>query len=280
MNILIASKHTGIGNQIEFIPVIYELIRQGHQVYSDSTIYRDIGMNVEIRLSDRVNRIYIPFGYNWKKFLKVKLTYPFIPVYGYKYRIFKKHIGIGYSKSYRFDEDWNELCQNTLCFGGMPKYPDELKIKKQKNTVVLHNSSQKDRGIDEIALGEFAKKRRHDGYPPIIVGDFPKNKHYIQYYRFTPTFKDLVERLRTAEYYVGPDTGIMHLADCFGVKCLVYFGPTNRYKSGCLNGRNIQSHLECSPCYSWGRVKCERDYECLNISAEKIYGDFIKLSKS
>jgi len=117
MVILIISKDTGLGNQVQFAPVVRHLLRQGHTVTSDSDVYQTLGLPVPVDTS-RPDRIYVVFGYNWLAFWKICLRYPITPKYGYKYRIRGRHIGLGYARSFRFDPMKSEVMQNVNNLGG------------------------------------------------------------------------------------------------------------------------------------------------------------------
>lgn len=257
-NCLILIRKTGIGNQVQFTPVIDHLMNR-YYVMTDSDVLIKIGA-CHPWDGQVVDIIYIPFG-NYTAFdiLKICLRFPFAEKIGYTYRIFGRHFSFGLHRAYRFDHDRHEVLQNCENFGGVPRYK---KYEGKKAGVIMHYVNRPERAIpDKYYLAA-----------DWIVGDKPTDEILSKKYIPTPTIYDLIRLVRDAAVYVGPDTGVMHLADYFGCECRVFFGPTSAKKSGCLNGTNYQSKLDCSPCYRWGKVHCINPlkYECLNFSTNEI----------
>jgi hypothetical protein len=277
MKILIISKKTGLGNQVQFTPVIIYLLSIGHKVYSDSTIYADLVLKVEPDKEKKYDRIYIPFGYNWLDVLKICLRYPFTKKYGYKYRIRGFHFKLGYYVAYKFSHDKSEFMQNVVNFGGALNYPERKVPKNGK--AVIHYTDRPNRGLKRetvIGMVNFLTDYYHD---IVVVGDNPFQYSYLtgKHYKQTPKLSDLIKIIKTAQYYIGPDTGVMHVADFFRVKSLVYFGPTSAIKSGAIYGKNIQG--DCQPCYKWGKTHCtkENKFHCLDVPLYKIVQDYESL---
>jgi hypothetical protein len=283
--VLIAAKYTGIGNQVQFIPVIEYILSRGDIVYTDSPVLREIYGGLlydDYGFYGTYDITYIPFGYNWKKVFKTLRSINTKQVYGYKYRILGRHCGYGYTLSHIFNPDDSELYQNIKNFGGVYDYPrffvNGVEKIRTPNTVIIHNTEKHEKSIPEEVLATFAKLISLDGYTPIVIGAVPFSYALGEYYKETSSFQSLIDTVKHAEYYVGGDTGVMHLADLYNLKSLVYFGATNSVKNGAINGINIQSTLQCSPCYNWGRVDCTNSwkYKCMkDIKAAEMYHDFI-----
>jgi len=120
--------------------------------------------------------------------------------------------------------------------------------------VLIHITHRPERAVPQSQLDILARHLLSEGHEVTVVGDEPYYFSLQQCYVDTPTLADLVAVCRRVTHYIGPDTGVMHVADYFGAECLAYFGSTSAKKSGPVNGRGIQSPLACSPCYSWGRL--------------------------
>lgn len=258
MNILIGND-TGIGNQVEFIPVINRLLSKGHNIYSEASLYSSLGLNVKQADLKRYDAIYLPFGYDLIKLLKVIIKHPFTPKYGYKYRILKKHFGLGYKKSYKFNEYENETRQNIKNFGGklITNKPQETGV------VLVHYDKRTDRGI---SLGTIIELFYYLNFNTNLEPSILTTKE---------TLKEAINEIKNAEYFIGTDTGLAHIADYFGLKSIIYYGSTDSIKSGTINGHNIQSKLKCSPCYNWGKIKCTNEikYQCLKLTTKQIIND-------
>ena len=135
-----------------------------------------------------------------------------------------------------------------------------------------------------IALAHFLAQ---NGLQVILSGSpDPKEQHYLNAIQ-TEMPKDtlniagkvslaqLATVIKQAQFFIGPDTGITHLAAATGVKTIALFGPSDPVKwtpwpsaytsntppfktKGCQQVNNvylIQANLKCVPCYLEG---CER----------------------
>ncbi len=91
------------------------------------------------------------------------------------------------------------------------------------------------------------------------------------------TIKQLYYLLGRCDYFIGGDTGPMHLAAAAGTPCLGLFGPTDPFRNGPYgkNHISIWKKLPCSSCY---KKYCEKADECIqSISVESVTGATKKL---
>lgn len=100
------------------------------------------------------------------------------------------------------------------------------------------------------------------------------------------TFYELYCLINNAKLYIGPDTGITHLAALLGKPTIALYGPNIPEKIGPYNvNQNVQviyHKLKCSPCK---QIKCKfPDKYCMSyISPEEIVGrvlEFIDVDKN
>lgn len=256
---LIVGKDTGIGNQVQFIPVINFLLYTGYAVFSDSKLYQDLSICKTGPFLSLYSRVYIVFGTPLSRIMKYRLMYPFARFYGYKYRIRGYHFSLMFNRAFRFDHDESEIRQNADNFGGGYHYGI---VNRNHSLAICHYVKRPERAIPDKMYLSFINQ-----FPGLIalVGDEPQNDTLQKHYQSTPGLNDLIRLVKQSSYYFGPDTGVMHLADYFGCKGIAFFGPTSAVKSGAVNIRNIQSSMLCSPCYRWGRSDCQMDekYKCL-----------------
>jgi|GEM_PF-1281844 len=271
----IISKDSGLGNQIQLIPIIQKL-KEYYKVISDSDVYREMG--VDISQYGDANYNFVCFGYDWKKFFKARLKYNGT-FYGFKYRIKGKHIGIGYKRSLRFYENKGEILNNIdllkMCFGLDASPNFEIQERKpEKNKIVFGISNKLGKSLSEHKWRELYKNLKSRGYNPLSVD------HKIEGipYKNTPTLRDLRNELKRAEKFIGTDSGVMHVADAIGVPMVVMFGATSAEKNKPLGRSEIlKSNLPCSPCFNWGRIKCDIGYKCMDFEVNDIIKAFDKL---
>ena len=82
--------------------------------------------------------------------------------------------------------------------------------------------------------------------------------------------------IKKSKLFVGPDSGLMHLACAVGTPVIGIFGPGNLKKWEPI-GKNhsvITENVECSPCTLFGYTipTCQGSFHCMrNIKLEKIF---------
>jgi ADP-heptose:LPS heptosyltransferase len=98
--------------------------------------------------------------------------------------------------------------------------------------------------------------------------------------RNAPSFPELVRILRSSDLFIGPDSGVMHLAESLGVRVLALLGPSLATQSG-PTGRGsseIQGKAPCVPC---SQCLCVRPFStCMDrIGAGEVAKEALRLSK-
>ena len=259
------AKDTGLGNQLQFIPHIQALIRAGHEVFSDSDLYCRLGIcGVGSAKSDWN---IVLFGYGVKKFARVKLDYAgkFI---GYQYRVKGKHYSLGYDQAFRFDPDRSEVEQNDeiLNFFGLTREGYSL-----QSHYWWHDTDKKDPKLVVIGASGKTEKKLPEDYWSGLVGLLLENGYEVKtvdypilggrYHVETPTVEDLAFEINRATYYIGVDSGPMHLADLLEMKMVIIFGPTSSEKNKPINSCRILKACE-GTCYNWGRYACAKNFSC------------------
>jgi ADP-heptose:LPS heptosyltransferase len=89
------------------------------------------------------------------------------------------------------------------------------------------------------------------------------------------SLKDSMRILAHAKLCVGNDSGMNHIAEASGVKCLTLFGPTDPKFGFAPHGsqsRFISKEMFCKPCSTTGKTPCYRDrHYCMeDISVEEV----------
>ena len=130
-----------------------------------------------------------------------------------------------------------------------------------------------------VTLAELLSER---GFHVIIVGS-EQEKSFETYFSKlifskkissligVTTISELISILFNAEFFVGQDSGVAHLAAATGKTSIVLWGPTSRVMND-ICGKNVHvlsRHLPCSPCIPAGGDerealrRCQNDQACL-----------------
>jgi ADP-heptose:LPS heptosyltransferase len=166
--------------------------------------------------------------------------------------------------------------------------PAELGVLDYSKIVILHAGASKMRKLwgDEnwIQLIRLLQAR---GFSPVLVGagDMDRLTNNNINNALTTQVPDLANRLdltglsrllRRAAFYIGNDSGPMHLATALGVPAIAIFGPTNERIWGPLtNSTNVMRGYRCPAACRNGHA-CELEFRCLTeLSAEAVLDNFI-----
>jgi len=81
--------------------------------------------------------------------------------------------------------------------------------------------------------------------------------------------------IKRSKLFIGPDSGLMHLACAVGTPVISIFGPGNLQKWRPIGQQHtiITENVDCSPCTLFGYTipTCQKSYKCMrNIKMEKI----------
>jgi len=82
--------------------------------------------------------------------------------------------------------------------------------------------------------------------------------------------------IKQSKLFIGPDSGLMHLACAVGTPVIAIFGPGNLQKWRPLGERHaiITENMECSPCTQFGYTvpTCKKSFQCMrNLNLDKIF---------
>jgi heptosyltransferase-2 len=97
-------------------------------------------------------------------------------------------------------------------------------------------------------------------------------------------FSGLLGIIRNADIFIGNDTAAAHAASLFGLKCLVFLGPTVR-QFGFVTEKDFtvleDKSLLCRPCHLHGGVKCPiGTFECMrNVTPDMVIKEIKKLTR-
>ena len=276
----IVGNRTGIGNQIQFIPFIEEL-KKDYLVWSDSKLFYEFGVLSEEY--DRADYYVTVFSYDVKKVFEEQYRSPG-KYYGFRYRVKRRHLGLGYSKSLRFNEDRSEVLNNldlyNYCFNqNLDAFNFHLDGWNPKPGLVGFGISPKiEKTMPIETWKQLISRVKELGFEVKILDYDIGEPGYIK----TPKLSDLKRELSELQYFIGVDSGVMHLADILGIPSLIMFGSTSIEKNAPFNGKSIvySRELECSPCFDWGRIDCPFQFNCMNFEVDKILEKFDELCKN
>jgi len=79
------------------------------------------------------------------------------------------------------------------------------------------------------------------------------------------TLSETAAAIRKARLFVGPDSGIGHMAAAVGTPTVTLFGPSDPAKWGREDDRHrvVRVKLPCSPCFIFGFSKPCRTFDCM-----------------
>lgn len=101
------------------------------------------------------------------------------------------------------------------------------------------------------------------------------NNSQVQNFIGKVTLDETAALIKNSQLFIGPDSGIMHLACAVATPTIAIFGPGNVKKWGPQGERDkiISLYVECSPCTRFGYTvpTCKRSYQCIiNSNFDKI----------
>ncbi len=159
-----------------------------------------------------------------------------------------------------------------------PYTPDHAEIEQLRNTnyYVCHPGSSAERGMKEKRLppAAFAKlvTRLHDdfGLKCLLIGGPEEKELRDEIAAKSPpeavlnttsrTFEELGGLIAPAQFYLGNDSGLMHVSVALGKRCIAFFGPTDERRTGpyadsLRHGSTPhlivrREDLECAPCWT------------------------------
>lgn len=252
---------TGIGNQIQMIPVVQHHIEKGDTVISDSTVYEDLGLDCKQSDSLEYDKGYFVFAYLLKDIYKQISNFS----------LEKEPLHEGYSWKTWDVEDIKEL-EKINCKLSIPQFHN---ISEKLNNInnwceksIYHLDGwepTKDR-IAILTSNKYEKFYPHwerlikylkgKGKDVRVYGDLTHLDGYV----LTPKLKDFYDELRKCEYYYATDSGGMHLADILGMKGFVIWGETQYIKNKPVNAEVFRA-LE---------VPLDQQFQMYNYWLEKV----------
>ncbi len=94
------------------------------------------------------------------------------------------------------------------------------------------------------------------------------------------SLKEIIYLIKNTNFFIGNDSGIMHIADAFNIPSIIIFGSTSPLWTGPVsqNLKIIKSNVNCSPCF---QKECKyKTYECLKIiTVERVLKEAIEMIK-
>jgi heptosyltransferase-2 len=102
-------------------------------------------------------------------------------------------------------------------------------------------------GPDEVDVGEYL----HEMTPSILLTN--------------TSLSDVAAVISRCDFFINTDSGLGHIASCFGIKSLVIFGPANEKQTApfSINSHIIRHQIGCAPCTHLPKQNCAVD--CLRL---------------
>lgn len=140
-------------------------------------------------------------------------------------------------------------------------------------------ASRKGKEWEPSHYAELGKKAVKEGIPVLIFGSREERKRAEEIrgmvgkgcYNFAGVFDldEMKEIMKCAFGVVGGDTGLLHISDALGVRCVFIYTSTHPslgFAPTRLTSQILSSELECQPCHIHGAVKCKtKNFRCLRI---------------
>lgn len=204
-----------MGNQIQFIPCIWELKNHGY-VFTDSPILDQLCVCPIDNI--KPDRAYFVYNYrrNWvvREFLKSPGT------------IYCGYVGRKSNIAKFFIDEWLYMnCNYTELYNNKTFYVSTDKPyhlegwKPEKNRIALCVSHKKNKYYEHWK--ELAQLLEMEGFTVVQFGEAETT-----YYLYTPTISDLKEELSRCEFHISTDNGPAHLADILGIPGLTIWGDS------------------------------------------------------
>lgn len=222
----------GLGNQIWFIPAIRHLLKE-HEVFTDSNLLSDL--NICPISDENPDAAIIPLYPNWKDVLETKLSLWPAKIYGFKYRVKGHKVGMGYFKSVSVDDNISEL--NVIKSLIPSDEPFFLSGHNPESGRVILGTSNKDKCLYNHWY-VLIRILTEMGYKVDIVGEYGKTYG---------TYQELFDVFCKAEFFIGVDSGLMHLADILNMPGFVFWGHTPFIKNRPINKLKVVRNLNLYP---------------------------------
>ena len=230
LNILIAGKLTGLGNNLQWIPAIKQLQLLDNAVYADSPALYETDIAIKYTGSPKIDIVYVVYPYTRNKFWKMRVKYPGARFYGFKYHIGPKVYGYGYTKALTFDETIHET-------------ENIAKLIPNSQPYFMPRNIGREKYIGIITATRY--KKRYDYWYELIKGMIElkgreKIKVFGEYkgvtgYRWTPEIRDFKRELESCRFVITYEGFGMHLADALEIPMLIIWGYGNYIKNRPIN---------------------------------------------
>ncbi|MCS7307024.1 MAG: glycosyltransferase family 9 protein [Aquificaceae bacterium] len=134
----------------------------------------------------------------------------------------------------------------------LPLEPDEGS--PLKGRAVLHPSSGSQKKNPSLELFfRIEKFLNREGFKTIyLVGEADRwLKGYVKNYFESLSPLEIAKGFKTAKLFVGPDSGLSHLASYCGLPTFIFYGPTDHIVWKPVGERvfQVSLNLSCSPCF-------------------------------
>ena len=199
----------GIGNAIQFIPTI-RFLKLYYNVVCNTDLYDQIEPDLCPKFNGYTKYCIVPFHPPYNTVLRFRIENFFSLIYGPMYKIKGIPCGIGYTKSKEINSSEIEVFQSRWIATHLTKC--KISIEDYKNLFYLNHKLLPVKG--RLIIGTSAKDKgnimlpKHNYTEVIKVGDDGL---------WFNSIKELINMIATAEYYIGPDCGISHIADILNV---------------------------------------------------------------
>ncbi len=160
----------------------------------------------------------------------------------------------------------NEFDNFRRLFSAVVHMPDDVKMEG-----CFYFKDQGDIKADKpyacVSLrASIALRRISYDYAQQIVNDLFKQGLDVVFLK-QQSLGDIARIMKGARFFIGPDSGLLAVADALGIPTIALFGPGNVNKWAPRGEKHkvISAHLPCSPCTRFGYTvpTCHGRYDCV-----------------
>jgi len=216
-------------------------------------------------------------------------------------RLYKKIIDREDQHSHRF-YDYEQYVYLIFSEYSVPQYPTLQALEKDSNFVkkllenkyisnkpyvCIHAGATKDyKRWPEVSFSHTADWLKDQGYEVIFIGAGASDRLIIEHvynqcaenhtnFCDALSIGELIALLAKCAFFIGNDSGPMHLAAATGVCVFALFGPTDEQRWGPLgsNAIVIRNPVPCR--YSCSKKICDEDFRCIKSLGENYVKDHI-----
>lgn len=214
----------GIGNQVWMAPVLNEIKGQ-YKITTDSEILHYMGVAEQTDHVYKDDILVIPAWADWKDIWNIRIRNIGNTMWGVRYKVRGRHIKTPFKKAVKINMEFYEYEAYQRLFNiktpfELPRYEPLV-----RNFMVILGTSNKEKCYYPY-WNELEDLIYYLGFRTLRLGEVGG---------LFLTYEKLIDLFRCSKYFIGVDSGLMHLADVYGLKGFVFWHNTPFAKNAPIN---------------------------------------------